>query len=119
MLLFGGESADKSQTQEHLSRFTASFVIKLLSFESICCIAYILINCKPMISSNSIVLLIMLITNSFSSLLPKLPYLLRKNMSGRQANAVRVVTDIDDTVKSSGGVKLFGIALGGIDVRLC
>ena len=39
-------------------------------------------------------------------------------MSGRQANAVRVVTDIDDTVKSSGGVKLFGIALGGIDVRL-
>lgn len=28
----------------------------------------------------------------------------------------RVVTDIDDTVKSSGGVKVFGIALGGIDV---
>jgi hypothetical protein len=28
----------------------------------------------------------------------------------------RVVTDIDDTVKSSGGVKLFGIPLGGIDV---
>eukprot|EP01035_Chromulina_nebulosa_P021514 gene21514-27858_t len=29
----------------------------------------------------------------------------------------RVVTDIDDTVKSSGGVKLFGIALGGVDVQ--
>jgi len=28
----------------------------------------------------------------------------------------RVVTDIDDTVKSSGGIKLFGIPLGGIDV---
>jgi hypothetical protein len=28
----------------------------------------------------------------------------------------RIVTDIDDTVKSSGGVKLFGIPLGGIDV---
>lgn len=32
--------------------------------------------------------------------------------------ATKVVTDIDDTVKSSGGVKLFGIPLGGIDVRL-
>ena len=30
----------------------------------------------------------------------------------------KVVTDIDDTVKSSGGVRLFGIPLGGIDVRL-
>lgn len=30
----------------------------------------------------------------------------------------RVVTDIDDTVKSSGGIKLFGIPLGGIDVSL-
>jgi hypothetical protein len=28
---------------------------------------------------------------------------------------IKVVTDIDDTVVSSGGVKLFGIALGGID----
>lgn len=28
----------------------------------------------------------------------------------------RIVTDIDDTVKSSGGIKLFGIPLGGIDV---
>lgn len=28
----------------------------------------------------------------------------------------KVVTDIDDTVKSSGGAKLFGIPLGGIDV---
>lgn len=32
--------------------------------------------------------------------------------------ATKVVTDIDDTVKSSGGVKLFGIPLGGIDVSL-
>lgn len=30
--------------------------------------------------------------------------------------STKVVTDIDDTVKSSGGVKLFGIPLGGIDV---
>lgn len=30
----------------------------------------------------------------------------------------KVVTDIDDTVKSSGGAKLFGIPLGGIDVRI-
>lgn len=29
----------------------------------------------------------------------------------------RVVTDIDDTVKSSGGLNLFGIALGGIDTQ--
>lgn len=29
----------------------------------------------------------------------------------------RVVTDIDDTVKSSGGVKLFGVPLGGIDIQ--
>jgi len=29
----------------------------------------------------------------------------------------RVVTDIDDTVKSSGGVKLFGVPLGGIDTQ--
>jgi hypothetical protein len=28
---------------------------------------------------------------------------------------IKVITDIDDCVKSSGGVKLFGIALGGID----
>ena len=28
---------------------------------------------------------------------------------------VRVVTDIDDTIKSSGGVALAGIALGGVD----
>ena len=30
--------------------------------------------------------------------------------------STKVVTDIDDTVKSSGGVKLFGIPLGGVDV---
>jgi hypothetical protein len=33
-----------------------------------------------------------------------------------KAPSTKVVTDIDDTVKSSGGVKLFGIPLGGIDV---
>jgi phosphatidate phosphatase APP1 len=32
-------------------------------------------------------------------------------------SSTKVVTDIDDTVKSSGGVKLFGIPLGGIDVK--
>lgn len=31
--------------------------------------------------------------------------------------SVRVVTDIDDTVKSSGGVKLLGIPIGGIDTH--
>ena len=31
--------------------------------------------------------------------------------------STKVVTDIDDTVKSSGVLKLFGIPLGGIDVR--
>lgn len=30
-------------------------------------------------------------------------------------DAIKVVTDIDDTVVSSGGVKIFGVALGGID----
>ena len=35
--------------------------------------------------------------------------------SEKNEEFVRVVTDIDDTVKSSGGVKLFGIPLGGID----
>ena len=34
----------------------------------------------------------------------------------KSEKGTRVVTDIDDTVKSSGGVKIFGIALGGIDV---
>lgn len=37
--------------------------------------------------------------------------------SSAPTGSVRVVTDIDDTVKSSGGVKLFGIALGGIDTQ--
>lgn len=30
---------------------------------------------------------------------------------------VRVVTDIDDTVKSSGNKRLFGVPLGGIDAQ--
>ena len=53
-----------------------------------------------------------------ASLLPRVPYLLRRNYAGRDPCSIRVVTDIDDTVKSSGGVRLFGIALGGIDVSL-
>ena len=32
-------------------------------------------------------------------------------------SSTKVVTDIDDTVKSSGGVRLFGIPLGGIDTQ--
>lgn len=31
--------------------------------------------------------------------------------------AIKIVTDLDDTVKSSGGVRLFGIPLGGIDTQ--
>ena len=34
-----------------------------------------------------------------------------------RSNAIKVVTDIDDTVKSSGGKTLFGIPLGGIDTH--
>lgn len=30
---------------------------------------------------------------------------------------MQVITDIDDTVKSSGGVRLLGVALGGIDTQ--
>ena len=36
---------------------------------------------------------------------------------GSGKKAYKVVTDIDDTVKSSGGVKLLGIPLGGIDTQ--
>lgn len=32
-------------------------------------------------------------------------------------SAVRVITDIDDTVKSSGGIKLLGVPIGGIDTH--
>lgn len=38
-------------------------------------------------------------------------------MDANMAKAYKVVTDIDDTVKSSGGVKLLGIPLGGIDTQ--
>ncbi len=58
----------------------------------------------------------MLINSISSSIVPRVPFLLRKNLGGRESSSVRVVTDIDDTVKSSGGVRLFGIALGGVDV---
>jgi hypothetical protein len=34
-----------------------------------------------------------------------------------QSSSIKVVTDIDDTVKSSGGKRFFGIALGGIDTH--
>lgn len=50
-------------------------------------------------------------------LIPRVPFLSKKIFNGKDAVVpVRVITDIDDTVKSSGGVRLFGIALGGIDV---
>lgn len=35
----------------------------------------------------------------------------------RKTQAIRVVTDIDDTVVSSGGLSIFGIHLGGVDNR--
>lgn len=54
------------------------------------------------------------------SLSPKLDLLESVNDSSTVEEFIeigtRVVTDIDDTIKSSGGVKLFGIPLGGIDV---
>ncbi len=34
-----------------------------------------------------------------------------------QNSILQVITDIDDTVKSSGGVRLLGVALGGIDTQ--
>ena len=37
------------------------------------------------------------------------------HFSTKTSGVVRVITDIDDTVKSSGGKTLFGIPLGGID----
>lgn len=37
--------------------------------------------------------------------------------SEKLRGSLRVVTDIDDTVKSSGGVRLLGIPLGGIDTQ--
>lgn len=33
----------------------------------------------------------------------------------RREERIKVITDIDDCVKSSGGLKICGIALGGID----
>ena len=54
-----------------------------------------------------------------AGLIPKIPFVMKKSYGGKESTApIRVITDIDDTVKSSGGVRLFGIALGGIDVRL-
>ena len=41
----------------------------------------------------------------------------RSSMSPRYDVRTRVVTDLDDTVKSSGGLNIFGIALGGIDTQ--
>lgn len=53
-----------------------------------------------------------------SSIVPKIPFLKKRGMSsGKDIRSIRVITDIDDTVKSSGGVRLFGIALGGIDTQ--
>lgn len=64
-------------------------------------------------------LMSLLLSNRMSraGIIPRVPFLFKKNFSGKDSVVpVRVITDIDDTVKSSGGVRLFGIALGGIDV---
>ena len=45
---------------------------------------------------------------------PKIPSGLLQESRG---STIKVVTDIDDTVKSSGGKTLFGIPLGGIDTH--
>jgi hypothetical protein len=58
------------------------------------------------------------------------PMLIRKNIalkyspttlneltSKNPGYSIKVVSDVDDTIKSSGGVKLFGIPLGGIDTH--
>lgn len=42
---------------------------------------------------------------------------LRAFTSGIAPKRVRVVTDIDDTVKSSGNKRILGIPLGGIDAQ--
>ena len=39
----------------------------------------------------------------------------RSQVRNQHSGIVRVITDIDDTVKSSGGKTLLGIPLGGID----
>ena len=41
----------------------------------------------------------------------------RNALKASTSSSIKVVTDIDDTVKSSGGVKLLGIPLGGIDTQ--
>jgi hypothetical protein len=51
-----------------------------------------------------------------ANIIPRVSSFLVRKSTPTDSCSVRVVTDIDDTVKSSGGVRLFGIALGGIDV---
>lgn len=41
----------------------------------------------------------------------------KRSSNSPKREAIRVVTDIDDTVVSSGGLRLFGIHLGGVDNR--
>ena len=55
------------------------------------------------------------ILKPYASVINKIPFL--RKLSSKESRSVRVITDIDDTVKSSGGVRLFGIALGGIDTQ--
>ena len=55
------------------------------------------------------------ILKTYASVINKIPFL--RKLSSKESRTVRVITDIDDTVKSSGGVRLFGIALGGIDTQ--
>ena len=45
------------------------------------------------------------------------PESLQKKGTTKSGPIFRVVTDIDDTVKSSGGLKLFGVPLGGVDIQ--
>lgn len=57
-----------------------------------------------------------LIRVSTTSFLPRASSRIRP-FGSRSSASVKVITDIDDTVKSSGGKKIFGIALGGIDTQ--
>ena len=56
----------------------------------------------------------MIICKYQATVISKIPFIRKLSNKDR---SVRVITDIDDTVKSSGGVRLFGIALGGIDTQ--
>ena len=54
------------------------------------------------------------LTSGIASVISRVAYSTR--LKSLRQKPVKVITDIDDTVKSSGGVKIFGISLGGVDV---